>query len=200
MTTLRKTRARLGMLPLAVAVLLTAGCGTQRAGDAADAYRRSHPTPTGISTPRTPSTPTDFPCPGEGPGTKPPSAASTPGSTVPPTDHYAENHGFRVPIPLHGRSRCDGLTAVRHVETALDPLRRRGDFAPDSVRRALTGLGYSAGKVQAYQNGPTGVGFLIDIGASPWCVEGTMSSDSTRADAFGGYPDGTGCEPPSGGH
>ncbi|MFF4398684.1 hypothetical protein [Streptomyces sp. NPDC001480] len=86
------------------------------------------------------------------------------------------------------------------VKSALEPLRRRGDFAPDNVREALTGLGYSAGKVQAYQDGPTGVGFLIDIGVAPWCVEGAMSRDSTEADAFGGYPDGTGCEPPSGGH
>ncbi len=197
MTTSRKTRARLGMLPLAVMVLLAAGCGTQRAGGAAEGYRRSHPTPTGISTP---STPADFPCPGESRKPKAPTAATTPSSTVPPTDHYAENHGFRVPLPLHGRSRCDGLTAVGRVKSALEPLRRRGDFAPAGVRSALTGLGYSAGKVQVYQDGPTGVGFLIDIGASPWCVEGTMSSDSTKADAFGGYPDGTGCEPPRGGH
>ncbi|MER6074551.1 hypothetical protein ABT187_38195 [Streptomyces sp. NPDC001817] len=197
MTKPRKTRARLGMLPLAATVLLAAGCGTQQAGDTADAYRRSHPTPTGISTP---STQADFTCPGE--STKPtaPTTATTPGSTEPPTDHYAENHGFRVPIPLHGQSRCDGLTAVERIESALEPLRRRGDFAPDSVRTALTSLGYSAGKVQTYQDGTAGVGFLIDIGASPWCVEGTMSSSSTKADAFGGYPDGTGCEPPSGGH
>jgi hypothetical protein len=196
MTTLRKTRAPLGMLPLAAMVLLAAGCGTQRAGDTADAYRRSHPTPTGISTP---STPVDFPCPGESPEPTAPAAATTPSSTVPPTDHYAENHGFRVPIPLHGQNRCDGLTAVGRVKSALEPLRRRGDFTPDDVRDALAGLGYSAGKVQAYQDGSE-VGFLIDIGVSPWCVEGTMSSTSTKADAFGGYPDGTGCEPPSGGH
>ncbi|MEU7304936.1 hypothetical protein [Streptomyces sp. NPDC007206] len=178
-------------------VLLTAGCGTQRAGDTADAYRRLHPTPTGISTP---STPADFPCRGESPEPTASTAASTPSSTEPPTDHYAENHGFKVPIPLHGQSRCDGLTAVGRIKNALEPLRQRGDFAPDSVRTALTSLGYSAEKVQTYQDGSTGVGFLIDIGASPWCVEGTMSSDSTKADAFGGYPDGTGCEPPSGGH
>ncbi|MGW0885941.1 hypothetical protein [Streptomyces sp. NPDC002671] len=197
MTTPRKTRTRLGMLPLAVTVLLAAGCGTQRAGDNAGAYRRSHPTPTGISAP---STPADFPCPGESPKPTAPTAATTPSSTVPPTDHYAENHGFRVPIPLHGQNRCAGLTAVTRVKNALEPLRRRGDFSPDSVRTALTGLGYSAQKVQAYQDGTAGVGFLIDIGVSPWCVEGTMSSDSTKADAFGGYPDGTDCEPPSGGH
>ncbi|MFF9087404.1 hypothetical protein ACF1BE_13465 [Streptomyces sp. NPDC014991] len=197
MTTLRKTRARLGLLPLTLMVLLAAGCGTQRAEGTADSYRRSHPTPTGISTP---STPADFPCPGESPEPTASTAATTPSSTVPPTDHYAENHGFDVPIALHGKSRCDGLTAVGRVKSALEPLRRRGDFSPDNVRDALTGLGYSAGKVQAHQDGSGGVGFLIDIGVSPWCVEGTMSSDSTKADAFGGYPDGTDCEPPSGGH
>ncbi|GGW55453.1 hypothetical protein GCM10010503_35640 [Streptomyces lucensis JCM 4490] len=185
------------MLPLAVTVLLTAGCGTQRSGDTAGAYGRSRPTPTGTSPS---STRADFTCPGESPEPKAPTATTTPGSTVPPTDHYAENHGFRVPIPLHGQSRCDGLTAVGRVKSALEPLRRRGDLAPDDVRRALTGLGYSAGKVQAYQDGSAGVGFLIDIGASPWCVEGTMTTGSTEADAFGGYPDGTDCQPPSGGH
>ena len=196
-TMLRKTRAPLGMLPWAATVLLVAGCGTQRVGDAADAYRSAHPTPTGMATP---STPADFPCPGESTGPTASAASTTPGSTVPPTDHYAENHGFRVPIPLHGQSRCDGLTAVGRVRSALEPLRRRGDFAADDVRRTLTGLGYSAEKVRAYQEGSAGVEFLIDIGVSPWCVEGTLSSASTEADAFGGYPDGTGCEPPSGGH
>ncbi|MBL1086496.1 hypothetical protein JK359_31800 [Streptomyces actinomycinicus] len=119
---------------------------------------------------------------------------------MPPTDHYAENHGFKDPIQLHGQSRCDGLATVARVKRTLEPLRRRGDFAPDDVRNALTSLGYSAEKVQTYQDGSAGVGFLIDIDASPWCVEGTMSGDSTKANAFGGYPDGTDCEPPSGGH
>ncbi|WP_392666989.1 hypothetical protein [Streptomyces sp. LN785] len=190
MTTLKKTGARLGTLPLAVMVLLAAGCGTQQAGDTAKAHRRSYPTP---------STPADFLCPGEDPEpTAATAAATAPSATVPPTDHYAENHGFRVPIPLHGRNRCDGLTVTERVKSALEPLRKRGDFAPQHVQNVLTDLGYPAGK--AYQDGPTGVGFLIVIDASPWCVEGTMSRDSTKADAFGGYPDGTGCEPPQGGH
>ncbi|MEU9135034.1 hypothetical protein AB0D33_03525 [Streptomyces sp. NPDC048404] len=197
MTTPRKMRARLGMLVSAVSVLSATGCGTQQAGDAADAYRSSHPTPTGTATP---STDVDFTCPGESPEPTESTAAATPSSTESPADHYAENHGFRVPLALHGQNRCDGLTVVGRVEDALEPLRRRGDFAPDSVRDALTGLGYSAEKVQAYPNGSAGVGFLIDIGVSPWCVEGTMSSGSTKADAFGGYPDGSNCEPPSGGH
>ncbi|MGW2824745.1 hypothetical protein ACWC24_27655 [Streptomyces sp. NPDC001443] len=106
-----------------------------------------------------------------------------------------------MPIPLHGQNRCNGLAAVARVKDVLEPLRERGDFAPDSVREALTSLGYSAEKMQVYQGGSaTGVAFLIDIGVSPWCVEGTMARDSTDADAFGGYPDGSDCEPPSGGH
>ncbi|MFD9635633.1 hypothetical protein ACFWX8_34030, partial [Streptomyces violascens] len=50
----------------------------------------------------------------------------------------------------------------------------------------------------SYQDGPTGVGFLID--GSPICLEGTMSSRATEADAFGGCPDHFGCDQPRGGH
>ncbi|MFG2723404.1 hypothetical protein ACGFW5_34650 [Streptomyces sp. NPDC048416] len=197
MTTIKRASVRFGMLPLAATLLLAAGCGTQRSGDVASESHGSRPTPTGISSP---SAPTDFPCPGEAPKPTPSAAPGTTAPAVAPTDHYAENHGFRVPLELHGQSRCDGLAVVGRVTKALEPLRKRGDFAPQSVQNALTGLGYSAGKVRSYENGPTGVGFLIDIGASPWCVEGTMSSDTTKASAFAGYPDGTGCEPPKGGH
>ncbi|WP_344021696.1 hypothetical protein, partial [Streptomyces luteireticuli] len=116
----------------------------------------------------------------------------------PPGDHYAENHGFRVPIPLHGPLRCEGLAAVKRVEDALEPLRRRGDFTTAGTRGALTGLGYAAGKVRVYENGPTGVGFLVE--APRMCLEGTWDQDATRAEAFGGYPDHSGCEVPSGGH
>lgn len=197
MTMIRTTGVRLGTLPVAVLAVLAAGCGTQRPGDTADAYRRSHPTPTGISTP---STPIDFPCPGESRAPAPRVTASTSDPAVPPTDHYAENHGFRDPFPLHGQPRCDGLAAVGRVKSALEPLRKRGDFDPAHTLGALTGLGYPAGKVRSYQNGPTGVGFLIEVTASPLCVEGTVDRASTRADAFGGYPDHSGCEVPSGGH
>ncbi|MFH7594520.1 hypothetical protein WDV06_05360 [Streptomyces racemochromogenes] len=208
MTTFRMTSARRRMLPWAAVFLLTTGCGAQRADDGPDAGPRADPAPAGTAAMApapvpAPGTPSDSPCPGESPTPTAPGASGTPGTSAPsapPADHYAENHAFRIPLPLHGQSRCDGLAAVGRVEHALEPLRRRGDFAPESVRSALSGLGYATGKVHAYQNGPTGVGFLVDIGASPWCVEGTMSRDSTRAEAFGGYPDGTGCEPPRGGH
>lgn len=192
MTTIRTTGVRLGMLPLAVLAMLAAGCGTQRPGDDA---RADGPSRTATATP---STPVDFPCPGETPTPTPSATADTSGPATPPTDHYAENHGFMVPLPLHGRLRCDGLAAVGRVEGALEPLRKRGDFDPESTRSALARLGYSAGKVQSYQNGPTGVSFLID--ALPLCVEGTMNRASIRADTFAGYPDHTGCDRPSGGH
>jgi hypothetical protein len=174
-----------------------AACGTHRPGDDAGADGPVR------SAAATPSTPVDFPCPGESPTSAPPTTADTPDPSAPagggpPTDHYAENHGFMVPIPLHGQRRCDGLAAVRRVTGALEPLRMRGDFDPEGTRSALTGLGYSAGKVQSYQNGPTGVSFLID--AFPLCVEGTMDRVSTRADAFAGYPDHPGCDRPTGGH
>ncbi|MQS16949.1 hypothetical protein F7Q99_33365 [Streptomyces kaniharaensis] len=112
-------------------------------------------------------------------------------------DHYRENNGFKVPIPLHGQPRCDGLDAVKRIEGALDPLRKRGDYKAESARSALTGLGYEAGKVKVYQD-TAGVSFLVE--APRMCLEGTMNQASTRADAFGGYPDHSGCDVPSGGH
>lgn len=209
MTTLRRAGAWLGAVPTAVAALLLAGCGSEPAGALGDASTHARPTSASVSTPAdatspssatSPSVPVNFPCPGESSSPTPPTSAPA-DPTAPPTDHYAENHGFREPIPLVGQSRCDGLKVTARIRTALEPLSRRGDFRPGDVRTALTGLGYPAGKVRAYQDGPTGVGFVIDIGASPWCVQGMISRGVTEADAFGGYPDtGGGCEPRSGGH
>lgn len=85
----------------------------------------------------------DFPCPGESPAARRPPAGDTTGSAAP------GNHGFRVPFPLHGRHRCDGLTATGRIRAALKPLRERGDFTPEHTRSVLTGLGYPAGKVRA---------------------------------------------------
>ncbi|MGW0886269.1 hypothetical protein [Streptomyces sp. NPDC002671] len=83
-------------------------------------------------------------------------------------------------------------STITHPVTAA-PSRSTGWRLPRCALTALTdGLRVPA---QAYQDGSAGVGFLIDIGDSPWCMEGTMSSDSTKAHAFGGYPDGTGCAP-----
>ncbi|MEV1068692.1 hypothetical protein [Streptomyces sp. NPDC050263] len=195
MTRTRRGGAGLGTPMLAALALLVAGCGSERAGDAAGDGGSSR------AAARTPSASVDFPCPGESPSPTPTSrgpADSPSVSTTPPVDHYAENHGFMVPIPLHGERRCDGLAAAERIEAALEPLRERGDFAPESTRGALTGLGYSAGKVQSYQNGSAGVSFLVD--ARPLCLEGTMNSGGTQVDAFAGYPDHTGCDRPSGGH
>lgn len=180
------------VLALAAPIILVAGCGTLRPGDEVTG---GGPARTPVPTP---SVAADFMCPGESPSPTPRKTASTPDPTTPPTDHYAENHGFMVPFPLHGQRRCDGLAAVERVEHALEPLRERGDFAPQSTVDALTRLGYAAGSVQAYQNGPTGVSFLLDT--YPVCVEGTMDRATTKADAFGGYPDHPGCDRPSGGH
>ncbi|WP_306189174.1 MULTISPECIES: hypothetical protein [unclassified Streptomyces] len=192
MTTIRTVGIRRGAVPVALLAVLAAGCGTERAGDDVGAHGPSR------TAAATPSASANVPCPGESPT---PSATATTADTrvpdTPPTDHYAENHGFRVPIQLYGRRRCDGLAAVARIEKALEPLRRRGDFTQDSTRRVLTGLGYDAGKVEAYRNG-TGVGFLVE--APTMCLEGTMNTASIQADAFGGYPDGSDCRPPRGGH
>ncbi|MFJ3231002.1 hypothetical protein [Streptomyces sp. NPDC086787] len=193
MTTTTARRVRSGLVPsaaLAVLAVLATGCGTHRAGHGAPANG-----PSG-TTAATPGKPVDFRCPREDPGPTPSATASDP--ATPPTDHYAENHGFMVPIALHGQARCDGLAAVRRIRQALEPLRRRGDFDPAGTREALVRLGYSSDSVRAHQSGATGVGFLVD--AHSMCLEGTLNSAGTEVDAFGGYPDGTACEPPSGGH
>ncbi|MFJ3793149.1 hypothetical protein [Kitasatospora sp. NPDC090091] len=183
--------------PAAVVALavLVAGCGTQRAGETAGAGGGPALTATAG-----PSTPLDPPCAGETPTPKPtPTRTSTASAPNPALgDHYAENNGFKVPLPLHGQRRCDGLAAEARIKGALEPLRRRGDFTPESSRNALTALGYAAGKVQVHQNGPTGISFLVD--ASSLCLEGRMDAAVTRTESFGGYPDHTGCDVPSGGH
>ncbi|SOE06921.1 hypothetical protein [Streptomyces sp. Ag109_G2-15] len=199
MTKISSTGTRAGMVPLVLLAVLAAGCGTQRAGDDAGAGGPSR------SAVATPSTPTDSPCPGESPAPSPKPSTATPSPTAPPTDHYAENHGFMVPFELHGKRRCQGLAVVGRVRKALEPLRTRGQFNPESVRKALVGLGYSGGQVQTYQSGG-GVGFLVQVDDYPVCVEGslqgtpTLDGATTEADAFGGYPDHDGCDQPSGGH
>ncbi|MCK7622425.1 hypothetical protein MUU72_04725 [Streptomyces sp. RS10V-4] len=190
----KRTGVRLGVLPVAALALLAAGCGTQRPG--ADSAAGT-PSRAAAVQPSRPGTPADFPCPGETPAPSPSPSAQTSGPAGPPLDHYAENHGFRNPLPLHGQRRCDGLAAVKRVKHALDPLRAQNPVDPDRTRRALTALGYPAAGVEVSTLDP-GVGFLVN--ASPLCIEGKVNAHFIEANAFGGYPDGTGCKPPSGGH
>ncbi|MEU1284103.1 hypothetical protein [Kitasatospora sp. NPDC005856] len=194
MAKIRIRRGRLGIAALAALAVLAAGCGTKHVDTVED---------TAGATPTTAATtaqgrPVDFPCPGETPTPTPTRPVSPTAAPVLPPDHYAENHGFKVPLPLHGQSRCDGLAAVRRVKEALEPLRMGNDYTPESTRVRLTGLGYPADKVQVQGIGRTTVGFTIE--ATGICLTGTMIPDSTRAEAFGGYPDGRGCEEPRGGH
>ncbi|MFJ8824858.1 hypothetical protein ACIREE_24125 [Streptomyces sp. NPDC102467] len=185
------------VLPVVLLAVLAAGCGTQDGrNSAADEYRRTHPTPTAISSPPTPA---EHRCPGESPSPTPSAPAASDGATAQPGDHYAENHGFRVPFALHGKQRCAGLTAVGRVRQALEPLRERGDFEVRSTRDALDRLDFPDGSVESYENGD-GVGFLVTVDDSPVCVEGTLSRVAVQANAFGGYPDHAGCDMPSGGH
>ncbi|MCG6494117.1 hypothetical protein [Kitasatospora sp. A2-31] len=187
---------RVGVPAAVVAlVVLVAGCGTQRAGEAAGAGAGGGPTRTATAGP---AAPLDPPCPGEVP--TPASTLTSTGSAPNPAlgDHYAENNGFKVPLPLHGQRRCEGLAAEARIKSALEPLRQRRDFTPESSRNALTALGYAAARVQVHENGPTGISFLVD--ASPLCLEGRMDAAATRTESFGGYPDHTGCDVPSGGH
>lgn len=190
---MKRTRTGFGMLTVVAVVVLVAGCGSERAGEASGGS-----TPSGTATP---GEPVDFLCPGEDPAPEVSSPASASVPAGAPTDHYAENHGFQVPFPLHGQDRCDGLAAVSRIERALEPLRKRGDFSLAHTRKALMGLGYGPGAVETHQGGETAVGFLIYAGVSPLlCLEGTMNRADTEVDAFGGYPDHASCDRPSGGH
>ncbi|WP_369185682.1 hypothetical protein [Streptomyces sp. Y1] len=186
-------RGRLTIPAAALLALLAAGCGSTTAAPGA------LKPPSRAATAAVPTVPADFPCPGETPGPTPNitlkvevSASAAPG------DHYAENHGFKVPIPLHGQSRCDGLAAAQRVKGALEPLRARHDFTKEGTRGLLTGLGYPAGRVDVQELGAAGVAFTAGDGRL--CLSGTMGSGATTVESFAGYPDGTGCEPPRGGH
>lgn len=197
MTKIGSAGGRRALLPVVLLAALAAGCGTQRAGDdtsAADAA------PASRGAAATPSAPVDRPCPGESATATPRAPAPSTSPTAPPSDHYAENHGFMVPLPLHGDRRCQGLEEAGRVRTALEPLRRRGDFSAGRVREALLGLGYPAERVEASQDGPASVDFLVQADDHPVCVEGDVNRARTETDAFGGYPDGTGCDRPPGGH
>lgn len=194
MTMITARGVRLRTAPLALLAVLTvpavvvAGCGTQHA-DGSGANGPSAPAPT---------VPREVACPGESAAPAPPTTAQSTAPAVPPTDHYAENHGFMVPLPLHGRSRCDGLAAVGRVRSALLPLSRRGDVDPSSTYSVLSDLGYT--NIATYPLGTTGVAFVAEGVRPRLCLEGELSRRSLTADAFAGYPDHTGCDRPTGGH
>ncbi len=188
---------RRGLLPVAapaLLALLVTGCGAERADD--DTGARA-PGGAVSARPSASGAPADVTCPGETPTPTPTATVEDP-AMHPPGDHYAENHGFMNPLPLRGQARCAGLAAAARIEEALEPLRTSGDFDPAHTRAALTRLGYDDAGLRVYPSGPTAVGFLIDD--SGMCLEGAMNREATRTDAFGGYPDHTGCDRPSGGH
>ncbi|MFF7990637.1 hypothetical protein ACFZDG_12725 [Kitasatospora xanthocidica] len=188
MTMIRSRRGRLGTPAVAALAVLAAGCGTTHV-DAPGGTAAPTPAVTAVA-----ATQGDYPCPGETPTRTPTPTASSAEATGPVTDHYAENHAFKAPLPLHGERRCEGLEAVRRIKVALEPVRARHQVDPDGIRKALVGLGYPADKVKVQSGGA----FLID--ATGLCLSGSTAGEATSVEAFAGYPDGTGCEEPRGGH
>ncbi|MFJ8627069.1 hypothetical protein ACIRD3_30110 [Kitasatospora sp. NPDC093550] len=194
MTKIRTGWGRRGIPAVAALAALAAGCGTQHVDAPSGAGRPSGGvTPAAATAP--PSGSADFPCPGETPTRTPTPTASAPAPTGPVTDHYAENHGFKAPLPLHGRRRCDGLDAAKRIKAALDPVRAAQRVDPDGIRTALLGLGYRAETVKVRSGGD----FLIEA-ATGLCLSGSTAGQATTVEAFAGYADGTGCEEPRGGH
>lgn len=187
--------SRHGWTALVALVVAAVIFGAQQMADSADSDGAGRSG--GASTPRvvSPSAPLDFPCPGETPT---PTIEQPQDGASALDDRYVENHQYRVPFPLHGQRRCDGIAAAQRITAALEPLRAGGDLSPGTVRAALTGLGYSEDDVEAHFNGPVVVNFLVD--ATPLCLEGSLNRVGVEVTAFGGYPDHVGCDTPSGGH
>ncbi|WP_329585466.1 hypothetical protein OG500_32930 [Kitasatospora sp. NBC_01250] len=190
----------------ALTALVLAGCGTTRVTTTAGTDTPAASAVSGASTASAKASasggPADVRCPGETPS---PSAAATgsatgaadrPGQDAPPD--YADNHAYQDAFPLLGQDRCKGVAEVKRIAAALEPLRTGRDFVPGDVQGRLAGLGYAPAKLRVYQNGSTGVGYTVDL--APVCLEGTMSLTEVRTVAHGGYPDGTGCSMPRGGH
>ncbi|WP_229928974.1 hypothetical protein [Kitasatospora xanthocidica] len=188
MTTIRTRWGRLRIPAVAALAVLAAGCGTTHV-DAPGGTAARTPAATAVATAQG-----DHPCPGETPTRTPTATASNAEATGPVTDHYAENHAFKAPLPLHGERRCEGLEAVRRIKAALEPVRARYQVDPDGIRKALVGLGYPADKVKVQRGGE----FLID--ATGLCLSGSTAGEATTVEAFAGYAEGTGCEEPRGGH
>lgn len=194
-----RRRTTLLLLPLLLAALpALAGCGTQPYRvPVASAPSAPSAAPSAPSA-ATPSPISDPLCPGE---SRSPSASAPAAGEPGPGDgppNYADNNGFMVPFPLHGRQRCAGLAQVQRITTALQPLLAQHDFVPADTAARLVGLGYAADKVVAVQNGPTGVSFTVDL--LPICLEGTLDRASVQAQAHGSYPDNNSCTPRQGGH
>ncbi|GAB2698824.1 hypothetical protein [Kitasatospora kifunensis] len=200
----------------ALTALVLAGCGTTRvttasstgapvpsakASSGASAAAASVPASASAAASASASAsgePADVLCPGETPS---PSAAASGSADRPDQDappNYADNHAFQDAFPLLGQDRCKGLAEVKRIAVALEPLRTAQDFVPGKVQDRLAGLGYTPSKLRVYQNGSSGVSYTVDL--APVCLEGTMSPTGVRTVAHGGYPDGTGCSMPRGGH
>ncbi|WP_372347360.1 hypothetical protein [Streptomyces sp. KL116D] len=194
--------ARRVLLPVVGAVALVllvmaVAHGVHRPEGAGDAYRRAHPAPTAVSSRARPE---GLPLSRRGPVALADRLPVPDGATAQPGDHYAENHGFRVPFALHGQRRCDGLAAVRRVEHALRPLRERGDF---TAKSAASGR-WSRSASRRWRAGAAGQrrGVLPRHRRPDATVRGGRPVPGGPAGrrAFGGYPDHVGCDLPSGGH
>lgn len=197
-----RSRRTVSVLPSTAAVvallaLALAGCGTRTVDGTGSQVPSGRPAPAATSASASAS-PSDALCPGETPSPTPTAPAVTEPNIGDGAPHYAENHGFMVPIALHGQRRCEGLAEIRRMTAALEPLREKRDFSAGHVSDGLVGLGYEPGSVTVSVYGSTSVSFLVD--RTPFCFKGTMNSAATEIDAFGGYPDGTHCRPPTGGH
>ncbi|MFC1408733.1 hypothetical protein ACEZCY_05480 [Streptacidiphilus sp. N1-12] len=206
--------ALLALLVVAAGTVGLAGCASRATGTAGTAGTPGTvvvltPSPTAArsaarsATPSPTSSPTPSPvlCPGETPARTSATASARPdpayGDGGPPD--WADNNAFRNPFPLSGALRCEGLADSKRIQAALDVLRVGHHVGLDAVRERLVALGYPADKVTVLPNGEVSVDFTVDL--SPrMCLEGSVDPSATKAEAFGGYPDSTNCQPHPSGH
>ncbi|MDT0341838.1 hypothetical protein [Streptomyces litchfieldiae] len=164
-----------GALLAALAVLLLAGCGEEAADDAAappsEAPASEAPT-------------------GEGAGDEVSGGESEFG------ERYSENHAFRDTLDLDPAEQRRGEEEAERARQALETLRTGGEFGPEEVNGALTGLGYQADAVFTAAFGDQ-VTFAVSL--SPVCLEGIVGPAAVTVEAHGVYMEG-GCREPAGGH
>jgi hypothetical protein len=122
-------------------------------------------------------------------------SASAPVDPRPPGDgppHYTDNSNWKQRHELTAAERKEGDRLAGRIRPALAELRAAGDFAPESTRRALLGLGLAADRVGVTamrkpswsDEVPVGAVFEVRFGTAG-CVTGDVRPERLLVDVSG---------------